>query len=96
MLPPKQILYPNRLVDESQFINKISTEIVLIIDIKIKTNRLIKKELNFRSIKKLVKFFQKTNIRVIYYKYYNIRHDKLGICGNRLSIYKIYKKGLQH
>ena len=92
MLSLKQILYSNRLVDESQSINRIGTEIILIVGTKKKADRLIKNGLNFRSIRKLVTFFLKANLRVICYKYCSIRHDKLKICGNRFSIYKIYGK----
>ena len=92
MLSLKQILYPTRLIDENQSINKISTEIILIIGIKEEADRLIKNGLNFKSIGKLITFFQEANLRVICYKYYNIRHDKLRIYGDKLFIYKIYKK----
>ena len=92
MLFLKWILYPNRLIDESQFINRIDAEVILIVDIKKETDRLIKNGLNFKSIRKLITFFWEANLRVIYYKYYNIGHDKLEIYGDRLSIYKIYKK----
>ena len=72
--------------------NNTGAKIILIIGIKKKTDRLVKNGLNFKSIRKLVTFFQKANLRVIYYKFYNIGYDKLGICGNRSPIYKIYKK----
>ena len=91
MFSLRQILHPNRLADESQFINKIGAEIILIIDIKEKTDRLIKNGLNFRNIKKPVTFFQETNLRAICYKYCNIRYDKLRIYRNRFSIQR-YKK----
>ena len=67
-------------------------EIIFIVDIKKKTNRLIKNGLNFKSIKKSITFFWEANLRVIYYKYYNIRYDKPEIYEDRPSIYKIYKK----
>ena len=86
------ILYPNRLVDESQSINRIGTEIIFIIGIKEEADRLIKNGLNFRSIKKLITFFQEANLRAIYYKYCDIGYDKLEIYGDRLPIYKIYRK----
>ena len=86
------ILYPNRLVDENQFINRIGAEIIFIVGIKKKADRLVKNGLNFGSIRKLVTFFQEANLRVICYKYYNIGHDKSEICEDRLLIYKIYKK----
>ena len=92
MLPLRWILYPNRLVDESQSINKINTKIVFIIGIKKKADRLVKNGLNFKNIRKPVTFFWEANLRAIYYKYYNIGHDKLEICEDRPSIYKIYKK----
>ena len=57
MLSLKQILYPNRLIDESQFINRIDTEIVFIIDIKKEADRLVKNGLNFKNIRKLITFF---------------------------------------
>ena len=57
MFPLKWILYSNRLADESQSINRINTEIIFIIDIKKKTDRLIKNGLNFKNIKKSVTFF---------------------------------------
>ena len=92
MLSSKQILYSNRLADESQSINRINAEVIFIVDIKKETDRLIKNGLNFRSIKKPVTFFQEANLRAICYKYYNIGHDKPGICEDRPPIYKIYKK----
>ena len=92
MFSPKQILYPNRLIDENQFINRINTEVVFIVGIKKKANRLVKNGLNFRSIRKLITFFWEANLKIICYKYYNIEYDKLEICGNRLLIYKIYEK----
>ena len=92
MFPLKWILYPNRLIDESQSINRIGTEIVFIVDIKKEADRLVKNGLNFRSIRKPVTFFWEANLRAICYKCYSIGHDKLGICGDRLFIYKICKK----
>ena len=53
------ILHPNRLVDESQSINRIGAEIVFIVDIKKEADRLIKNGLNFESIRKLVTFFKR-------------------------------------
>ena len=72
--------------------NRIGAEIVFIVDIKKKADHLIKNGLNFRNIRKLITFFQEANLRIIYYKYYNIGYDKSEICGDRLFIYKIYKK----
>ena len=92
MLFLKWILYPNRLTNESQFINKINTKVIFIVDTKKKTNRLVKNGLNFESIKKPITFFWKANLKTICYKYCNIRYDKSGIYGDRFLIYKIYKK----
>ena len=92
MLLLKWILYLNRLINESQSINRIGTEIVFIVDVKEKADRLIKNGLNFGNNRKLVTFFQKANLKTICYKYYNIGHDKPGIYEDRLPIYKIYRK----
>ena len=92
MLPLKQILHPNRLIDENQSINRINTKIIFTVDIKKKADRLIKNGLNFRNIRKPITFFQEANLKAICYKYYNIGYDKPGICGDRPPIYKIYKK----
>ena len=60
--------------------------------IKEEADRLIKNRLNFRNIRKLVLYFQEADPRVIYYKYYGIRYEKLEIYGDKPSIYEIYGK----
>ena len=50
-------MYFERLFKESQSKNKKRVKIVLIINIKEKTDRLIKNGLNFRYIRKLVLYF---------------------------------------
>ena len=57
ILTPRWILYLDSLYIESQLNNRKSVEIVFIISIKKKTDRLIKNRLNFRNIKKLPLYF---------------------------------------
>ena len=57
MLSLRWVLYSNKLIDKSQFINRIGAELIFIIGIKEKADRLIKKGLNFKNIKKSVTFF---------------------------------------
>ena len=96
MFTPRWILHPDRLYIENQLNNKKSVEIILIIIliiiIKKKTDRLIKNRLNFKNIKKIVLYFQKADPRAIYYKYYEIRHEKPKIYEDKPSIYEIYGK----
>ena len=51
------IMHPERLLEKSQSKNRKGVKIVLIIGIKEETNRLIKNDLNFRYIRKLVLYF---------------------------------------
>ena len=57
MFTPKWIMYLERLFKESQSKNRKEVEIVFIINIKEKINRLIKNGLNFRYIRKSVLYF---------------------------------------
>ena len=61
-------------------------------DIKKKTDRLIKNGLNFRYIRKSVLYFQEANPRIIYYRCCGIGHEKPKIYENKPPIYKIYEK----
>ena len=90
MLTPRWIIYPERLLKESQSKNKKRVEVVFIINIKEKIDRLVKNGLNFRYIRKLVLYFQKVNLRAIYYRYCEIGHEKPKACGDKPSIYEIY------
>ena len=92
MLPPRWILHPNRLADESQSMNRIGAEVVLTVGTKEEADRLVKNGLNFGSIRKSVTFFWEANLRAICYKCCSIGHDKLKICEDRLFIYKICEK----
>ena len=86
------ILHPDRLYIKSQLNNKKSVEIILIVGIKKEADRLIKKRLNFRNIKKLVLYFQKADPRATCYKYCEIRYEKPEIYGDRPPIYEICGK----
>ena len=57
MLTPKWIIYLERLFKESQWKNKKGIKIILTINTKKKIDRLIKNDLNFRYIRKLVLYF---------------------------------------
>ena len=57
MFTPRWIIYLERLFKESQSKNRKETKVVLTINIKEETDRLIKNDLNFRYIKKLVSYF---------------------------------------
>ena len=92
MLIPRQILYLDRLYIRNQLNNKKDVKIIFIIGTKKEADRLIKNRLNFRNIRKLVLFFQKTDPRAIYYKYYEIRYEKPEIYGDKPLIYKICGK----
>ena len=65
---------------------------IFIIGIKKEIDRLVKNRLNFKNIKKLVLYFQKADLRAIYYKYYGMGHEKPEICGDKPFIYEIYGK----
>ena len=89
MFTPRWIIHLERLLKESQSKNRKRVKIVFNISTKKKVDHLIKNDLNFKHIKKLVLYFQKTDPRIIYYRCYKIRHEKPKTCGDRLSIYKI-------
>ena len=57
MLTPKQIIYPEKLFKESQSKNKKKVEIIFTIGTKEEANRLVKNDLNFGYIRKLVLYF---------------------------------------
>ena len=92
MFTSRWIIHFERLFKESQSKNRKGVKILFIISTKKKTDRLIKNGLNFKYIKKSVLYFQKVDFRTIYYKYCEMGHEKPKVCGDRLSIYKIYGK----
>ena len=92
MLTPRWILYSDRLYIKSQLNNRKDVEIIFIISIKEEADRLIKNRLNFRNIRKSVLYFQEADFRAIYYKYYEIRHEKPEAYENKPLIYEIYEK----
>ena len=57
MFIPRWIIYPERLLKESQSKNRKGVKIILIMGIKEEINRLIKNDLNFGHIKKSVLYF---------------------------------------
>ena len=57
MLTPKWIIYFERLFKENQSKNRKGTEVILIIGIKEEVDRLVKNDLNFRYMRKLVLYF---------------------------------------
>ena len=57
MFIPRWIIYPERLLKKSQSKNRKGAEIILIIGTKEETDRLIKNDLNFRYIRKLILYF---------------------------------------
>ena len=92
MLIPRQIINPNKLYEENQLINRKGAEVILIVNTKKKAKRLIRNGLNFGLTRKSVVYFWETDLKAIYYKYYDIGHDKPNIYKNRLLIYVIYGK----
>ena len=52
-------------------------------------DRLIKNGLNFGYMRKSVLYFWEVDSRIICYRYYEIRHEKPEICGDRLFMCKI-------
>ena len=92
MFIPRWIIYLEILFKESQSKNKKEVKIVFTIGIKKEIDRLIKNDLNFRYIKKLVLYFWKVDPKAIYYKYCEIGHEKPKICGNRLFMCEICGK----
>ena len=85
-------MYFERLFKESQSKNRKKIEIIFIISIKKKINRLVKNGLNFRYIKKSVLYFWKIDFRVIYYRCCGMGQEKPEVYENRFFIYKIYGK----
>ena len=85
-------MHPDRLYVESQLNNRKGVKIVLIVGTKEESDRLVKNGLNFRNIRKSVLYSWEADTRVIYYKYYGIRHEKPKACGDRPLIYEIYGK----
>ena len=57
---------------------------------KKEADRLIKNDLNFRYIRKLILYFWEADFRAIYYRCCGMGHEKSEVCGNRFSICKIY------
>ena len=57
MFTPKWILHPERLFKKNQSKNRKGVEIVLTINIKEETDRLVKNGLNFGYIRKSVSHF---------------------------------------
>ena len=92
MFIPRWIIYPERLFKESQSKNRKRVEVVFIINTKKKIDRLVKNGLNFVHIKKSVLYFQKIDLRAIYYRYYRMKHEKSKTYEDRFFIYKIYER----
>ena len=65
---------------------------ILTVNTKEKTKRLVRNELNFGLARKSIVHFQKTDPKAICYKYCDIGHDKSDIYKDRLLIYIIYGK----
>ena len=63
---------------------------IFTVSTKKKIKKLIKNGLNFGLAKKSVVYFWEVDFKVIYYKYYDIGHDKPDIYKDRLLIYIIY------
>ena len=92
MLIPRWILYFDRLYVESQLNNRKDVKIVFIVGIKKKADRLVKNRLNFGNIRKSVLYFQKTDLRAIYYKYYGMGYEKLKACEDKPPMCEICEK----